>query len=152
ISSIRKMEVIRGPAGSLYGTNTGGAVLIYDHQDHNSRREDSVMFRESVSGGSWGMIHGSIGWDMRSKKTDVIIQEGWQRSDGYRLQSKMVRANVSVFEKARLNDRNQIGLVFISTGLQYQTPGGLTYSEMLQNPRQARPHSGSTPGAEEQKS
>ncbi|MFW1420215.1 hypothetical protein ACEV8X_22560, partial [Vibrio parahaemolyticus] len=37
------------------------------------------------------------------------------------------------------------------TRLQYQTPGGLTAAQMLENPAAARPPAGTIPGAVQQK-
>jgi iron complex outermembrane receptor protein len=139
--ALNAAEIIKGPAGSLYGAGTGGAVLL-----------TSAPIAESVAGitlqagsyGSW-RLGGSI--DAASETIGSRVDFVRQQSDGYREQSAMrrnaVHADFSFFRDAS----NALSLTMLYTDLFYQTPGGLTEAQYQANPAQARPDSPAGPGA-----
>lgn len=139
--ALNAAEVIKGPAGSLYGAGTGGAVLM-----------SSAPIAESTAGitlqagsyGSW-RLGGSI--DAASETIGSRVDFVRQQSDGYREQSAMrknaVHADFSFFRDAS----NALSLTMLYTDLFYQTPGGLTEAQYQANPAQARPDSPAGPGA-----
>src|SRR5581483_7353339 len=70
-----------------------------------------------------------------------------QSSDGYRQWTSMRRDVASWETQVKASDKQTIHGYMLYSDLYYQTPGGLTRTEYLANPRQARPPSGASPGA-----
>ena len=70
-----------------------------------------------------------------------------QTSDGYRQQSKM-RRDIATWESLlKINNKQTLHAYMSYSDLYYQTPGGLTLTQYNADPKQARPGSGSQPGA-----
>lgn len=144
-SMVGSAEVIKGPASSLYGAGTGGALLL--HTD--LREEKSLSLSSTV--GSYGMWRMQAGARLSTKGSGTAANYFHQQSDGYRDQTQMSRDVIQAQASFRVNEnRTLTGSIFYSD-LYYQTPGGLTESEMEEAPTQSRPPAGASPGAAQQK-
>lgn len=139
--ALHSAEVIKGPAGSLYGAGTGGAVLLGSAPIIESAAGITV---QAGSYGSW-RLGGSI--EAASETVGTRVDFVRQQSDGYREQSAMrrnaVHADFSFFKNAS----DALSMTMLYTDLFYQTPGGLTEAQYQANPAQARPDSPAGPGA-----
>lgn len=160
-SSVRNMEIIKGPGSSLYGAGTGGTVLL--QPDNNLGFRDG---RISLMGGSCGTYQMlmSTGLGRMSKvgappETPALhfgVHGGFQGSKGYREQSAMNRFNGGLVF-SRNTEESAFNVLVFAAQLGYETPGGLTKAQFDENPRQARPAAPATPfrpaipGAVEQK-
>lgn len=147
-TSVKSMEIIKGPGSSLYGAGTGGTVLL---QPHHTKFGD---FRCSLMGGSYGtwQLMGNTGL-LRINKMNtspsapamyLSLHGGFQGSNGYREQTAMGRANAAL-EFSRNTETSSFNVVFLAAQLGYETPGGLTRTQFEENPRQARPAAPATP-------
>jgi len=144
-NSINNIEIIKGPGGSLYGAGTGGVVLI---NSADQRKEWNL----TTLVGSYGLQRYQLGGELIStKNTTVNSQLAYQKSDGYREQTKMERLAFSLGSSTSLTKTSTLSTTLFATGLFYETPGGLTLSQFESNPRQARPATATQPGAAEQK-
>jgi iron complex outermembrane recepter protein len=137
------MEVIKGPAGSLYGAGTGGVMLA--HSITNGWKEGAQA--EYVTG-SYGLhnILASVHWGKKENKNTIAYSHN--QSDGYRDNTKMRRDNLMWSTRLNINDRQQLEGHFLFNNMYYQTPGGLTLAEFNANPKQARPAAGAFPSAQ----
>ncbi len=144
-NSVNNIEIIKGPGGSLYGAGTGGVVLI---NSTNQRKELDFV----ALAGSYGLQRYQIGGELFSTmKTTVHTQLAYQRSDGYREQTRMERLALNVGATTALTKKSTLSINLFSTGLFYETPGGLTLSQFESDPKQARPATQTQPGAVGQK-
>ena len=145
-NSIGSMEIIKGPGGSLYGAGTGGVVLL---ASPSITRED---LRLSIMTGSYGLFRFQTSIILApSKKFQIQVGIGAQKSDGYRQQTNMNRLMTQVNWRNVLSAKSFLSGTIFVTDLSYQTPGGLTEAQYDQDPRQARPTVGTSPGAVDQK-
>jgi iron complex outermembrane receptor protein len=140
-------EVIKGPAASMYGAGTGGAVLLKSVQPFSPVPTDQL--KASVSGGSYGLFNQQADWIHQQNNFTASIEQTHMESDGYRQQSAMHKDAFKWDGNLKLKNQ-QLDFLFFYTDLYYQTPGGLTLAQMTQNPRSARPASGAIPGAVQQ--
>src|SRR5690606_38003319 len=65
-------------------------------------------------------------------------------------QTRMVRDVLHAVGKFRPGSDREIEMNLFYADLMYETPGGLTYAQFKDNPKQARPAAGPSPGAKEQ--
>jgi iron complex outermembrane receptor protein len=137
LTQIQQIEVIKGPAASMYGTGTGGVLLMRTRVDDASRQ-----FFAGIQGGSFGLTHAYV---YKQEK-----QQQWHashfQSDGYRAQSAMRRNMLQWSRKFGTNMSSWEALAFVAD-LSYQTPGGLTLTQFNDNPQAARPAAGALPSA-----
>ena len=76
-----KVEVLRGPASTIYGSNAmGGVVNIVTRQ----MQQDGVSTNINVQGGSYGTLQASAINRFRKDKFSSIVGANYGRTDGHR--------------------------------------------------------------------
>jgi iron complex outermembrane receptor protein len=143
---LQRVEVLKGPDGSLFGANSGGVVLLESHQ------HDSSSVQGSISSGSYGLFREHELVNNVSKKVHWNFGQAFQRSHGYRQQTAMNRLNLLGSGKLQYGISNSVTLTALFSDIHYQTPGGLTKAQFQENPKLARPAAGLVSGAAAQKS
>ncbi|HMO33482.1 MAG TPA: TonB-dependent receptor [Lacibacter sp.] len=140
--NIHSVEVLRGPAGSLYGAGNGGTVLL-----QTLGQEAAPAAGLSLNGGSFGLsqLNAFVRWGETGSSNQVSYNR--MRSDGYRDWTQMQRDVISWDSRINLGQRQTVRTYALYADLRYQTPGGLSPAEYAANPRQARPAAGVFPGS-----
>ena len=136
------LEIIKGPAGSLYGAGTGGAILI-----HTQPQNWDPGFTGDYTFGSFNTntVDGQVRFGDSVNQNTVSYTH--QTSDGYRAHTALRRDFVSWESTLKNTGREKLTSYASYGDLYYQTPGGLTLKEFTANPRQARPSAGGFPSA-----
>ena len=150
ISGIEQAEVIKGPAGSLYGAGTGGAILLTTPSFMNDQKLDTSSFHIALSGGSYGAANEQVSYRVQSKNFSSVLSQVHNQSDGYRQQSRLRKDNIQYAFKSQSNPKISTEGIVLLSDLYYQTPGGLNPAQFAANPRQARPATQVLPSAIEQ--
>ena len=127
------LEIIKGPAGSLYGAGVGGAMLISSLQPSLPR---GLGLDYSMGSYNTQGLHLSA----RLGDPDHQSNLSYSRlsSDGYRQQSAMRRDIASWENRWKVNSRQVIHGFLLYSDMYYQTPGGLTAAQYNANPKAAR--------------
>lgn len=144
--AISRIEVLKGPDGSLFGANSGGVVLI----DPVGSIRDSLNVELGSSAGSYGMIHQNTSMQFLGRESQFNLDQAFLKSDGYRDNSAMRRHYIQAMEQWNYNATNQLKLFAFYADQHYETPGGLNAEQYSEDPRQARQAAGPNPGAVEQ--
>lgn len=139
VNSISRMEIIKGPSGSMYGSGTGGVVLLNSGSDKIAKEKFVDM---QVTGGSYGLFSGSASY-RKTGKNASSYSVSHQQSDGYRQHTSMRRDVAHYTGSYQLNNKQRINANVFYADLFYETPGALTLAELIADPRQARPAAGS---------
>lgn len=140
-SSIGNIEIYKGPEASIFGANTGGTILI----SPPSISQNSVS--ASATAGSYGLFHQTASIQQKFKSYRFSLMEGYQRSDGFRENSAMDRKYFQTYHQWDYSSRGNLKLYAFYSDLSYQTPGGLTLTQLESNPKSARPATAAVPGA-----
>ena len=148
---IGKAEVIKGPAGSIYGAGTGGAVLLGSQSLLSDNIQDSSAFRGMMSGGRFGHFNEALQYQVHRKGFQLTVSQGHMQSSGYRDQSSMRKDNVLFRMKTKESSKMSSEWLVLLADLQYETPGGLNLVQRNANPRQSRPAAGIFPSAKDQR-
>lgn len=143
--SINRIEVLKGPDGSLFGANSGGVVLMDPFSRQNSSGAEL-----GLTGGSYGLFHQNAAVHSIGEKSRFGISQAYLTSEGYRDHSAMRRHYVQLTERWNYHGSNQLKVFAFFADQHYETPGGLNESQFSEDPRQARQPAGPNPGAEEQ--
>ncbi len=146
VNDFNRVEILKGPAGSMYGAGTGGVVLLGNNLTESTGKSISAQ----VGGGSYGMFNaGAAFTDVGQSRYSLSFNH--QQADGYRDQSAMRRDVGNFTGKFFINQKQRISANIFYSDLYYQTPGGLTQAELSANPHQSRPAAGALPSAAKQK-
>jgi iron complex outermembrane recepter protein len=141
--AISSAEILKGPDGSLFGANSGGVVRLALAPPPN----DTHHLQVNLQGGSYGLFHGSIGWQQQWKNYQLQVFQGYQRADGYRQNTAMKRSYTQTTQRWEYKPGYALKLLAFYSDLSYLTPGGLTLKESEANPRAARPATPANAGA-----
>ncbi|MGZ3938553.1 MAG: TonB-dependent receptor [Flavisolibacter sp.] len=144
--NFNSLEIIKGPASSLYGAGTGGALLI----DGMNEKESAGVTTE-YSAGSYHLQNFYAGITTGAGQSISTASFQHQQNDGYRDQSALRRDVFSWTGSFRINENKYLKTSFLYGDLSYGTPGGLTKAEYDANPRASRPAAGGFPSAEQAK-
>ena len=143
-NSVKAVEVLKGPDGSLFGANSGGVVRFKTYDPSR----DSSNVHIGIGSGSYGLFQENVGIEQRTGTKNIMsVNEGWLRSDGYRQHSALDRRYIQLADRWSYSKNAQLRFLFFYSDLNYQTPGGLTLAQFDQNPRQARSATDALPGA-----
>ncbi|MEO6232798.1 MAG: TonB-dependent receptor [Ferruginibacter sp.] len=133
-SNVGKMEIIKGPGGSMYGAGTGGVLLL------NSRvagpDENSIAI--NTLAGSYGLVESNITYRRDTEHANYSLQYAHQQSDGWRDHTNTRRDVANYTGTFEVSKKQTISTNIFYSDLYYQTPGGLTSAQLMVNPRQAR--------------
>lgn len=140
--NVNSIEIIKGPASSLYGAGTGGAILI---KSLSGSRKPGLSLNYLAGSYDHQMINASLQLGRDNFQNNISYTQ--QESDGYRVQSKMKREVITYEARINASEKDQLNVSFLYGDLYYQTPGGLTKAQFQANPKAARPAAGIFPSA-----
>ncbi len=143
--SLHRIEILKGPEGSVFGANSGGVIRVTPHQD-----VEHTTYSAGANVGSYGSVIQQAAVQVKQGPYRATLHEAFQRSDGYRQNSSLRRKFVSLAQQWMYRSDAQFRAYGFYSDLNYQTPGGLTISQVQADPRAARPAAGKIPGAAEQ--
>ena len=147
MSNTGKVEIIKGPSGSLYGAGTGGVVLLKSNLNPDEGK--NIVFQ--ATGGSFGLFSTNASYNRADKNSSSSLSFSHQQSDGYRNHTNMRRDVANFTGTYFISPKQNISANIFYNDLYYETPGALTLADLAKDPRQARPAAGIFPGAETNK-
>jgi iron complex outermembrane receptor protein len=146
INSVRSLEILKGPDGSLFGANSGGVVILRPM----GTSADSNYAAVGLNGGSYGLIHENAKLQNSTGRNQLNISQAYQSYGGYREHSYMQRHYFQATDKYTISANDQLKALALYSNLSYQTPGGLTLAQMQANPQWSRQATKTLPSAIDQ--
>lgn len=143
VNSIKHIEVLKGPDGSLFGANSGGVVLV----SPVAGNANSNLVLAEIEGGSYSLFHENVAYQNVTANNQLNITQAYETYGGYRQQSNMYRNYFQLSDKWSYDKHNNLKVLGFYSDLNYQTPGGLTLSQFQDDPQLARPATATVPGA-----
>lgn len=145
---IQNIAILKGPDGSLFGPNSGGVIRIAPNGYGYGSNAASVL----LGGGSFGTFNQQLHVQREVSETyRFAFDQAYVRSDGFREHTALDKKYFQTAHHWKYSERGSLRLLALYSDLYYQTPGGLTETQFLENPRQARPGTPTTPGSVEQR-
>ncbi|MEO5891664.1 MAG: TonB-dependent receptor [Ferruginibacter sp.] len=144
--NVGKIEIIKGPGGSMYGAGTGGVVLL---SSRNAGTDENSIAINSLAG-SYGLMESNIAYRRATDNTNYSLQYSHQQSDGWRDLTGTRRDVANYTGTFNINAKQSISTNIFYSDLYYQTPGGLTLAQVNADPRQSRPAGGPSRSAAQQ--
>ena len=139
---IGRLEVLKGPAGSVYGAGTGGVARF----ETPAVAAGTSRVAAGATVGSYGLRRNTITAETGSATTSVRAQYAHQSLDGYRQQSALQRDVLALDVRTTASPKTTLAAHLLYADISYQLPGGLTRAQLAADPRQARPGTAAVPG------
>ncbi len=140
--NFQSAEIIKGPAGSLYGANIGGAMLI--HTMPNVWNSGATV---DYSYGSFAANNVNANIRFGDDDHENNFNYAHLSSNGYRQQTQMHRDIFSWENAVKASDKQTLRAFIFYGDLYYQTPGALTKKQYDSNAVQSRPGAGKAQAA-----
>ncbi|WP_400191637.1 TonB-dependent receptor family protein [Hymenobacter sp. B81] len=145
-ATLGRIEVLKGPAGSVYGAGTGGVAILQAKQ----LPTDGASVRAGAMAGSFGLRRYTTEAQHTStsngRRQQTYAHYAHQQLDSYRQQSALRRNVLALGGELQTSDKRTVAAHLLYSDIDYQLPGGLTRGQFEQNPRQARPGTATAPG------
>lgn len=133
VTNMQQVEVIKGPAGSVYGAGNGGTLLMQSNAP--------ILNTELTSGltlGSFETIRYDLGYHEKLEKGSISFKYAENHSDGHREQSFLDRKVAEISGKVEYMEGRELSANVLYSDLNYGIPGGLNLTQFETNPEQAR--------------
>ncbi len=135
LNNIGKVEIIKGPAGSIFGAGIGGVLNI---------QSDAIQIKPlsadiSYTAGSYGYHKVSANLNTGNASSRFSLRYAKQKGDGYRDHTNFDREVIQMSGAFYTSEKRTLTAQILYSNLLYQLPGGLTKEQYDENPRQARP-------------
>lgn len=134
LESIARIEVLRGPASSLYGNASGGVIQLFTEDP-----PDVPTIESRTLAGSFGLIKTSLKGGATSGDVGVFVQGSYFSIGGYRDHATAYDGTLAA--KLRWTPAETTRVTLLANAVDAplaQDPGGLTWAQARANPRQAR--------------
>ncbi len=136
LSNVQNTEIIKGPAGSIYGAGNGGVISF-----ESKRTIEENRISTDLNVGDFGLMRYRFGIDQQVGNGGVSVSYVHQKSDGFRDHSAVDRKVFQLAAHMNPSEKQTLSTQILYADLNYQIPGALTATQLEANPRQARPGS-----------
>ena len=133
LENLNAIEIIKGPKGTGFGTNLGGAMLLRSKE----AVEPGASLSNSFTVGSYGMIKNSLRFEHSDEKLNFNLQYGHFETDGYRENNSFERDGILLNGSYTINTKSSISLLVNHIDYTAQIPSSLSQTAFDENPRQA---------------
>lgn len=128
---LQRIDIIKGPKATIYGTNLGGAILL------NAKLNTSTFFKNNLTVGSFNLVKNSLGGSFSDDKVSLIFNYDHLSTDGYRQNSNYDRNAAFLNLNYKLNANNEINFLVNKTNFTAHIPSSINNTAFNENPRQA---------------
>ncbi|MDE1190683.1 MAG: TonB-dependent receptor plug domain-containing protein [Arachidicoccus sp.] len=126
-SQLQSAEIIKGPASSLYGANTGGAVILHSGRVSTAHTND---FNLGMGTGSYNLFDEHAAWTYTDKNFQSNLQQSHLQNNGCRQQSALRKNIIKWDGSTNISTHEKLNYIFFYSDIFYQTPGGLTLHQL----------------------
>lgn len=144
-NALGSIEVLKGPAGSIFGAGYGGVVQL-----NTPTAAPGHEFSGSFQGGSYASFAGNARYQYASQRMNLVAAFSGRGSDGYRHHAGMSGYNGLFSGAFFLNAGHTLTFSYSGAHIDYRTPGGLTLAQMETDRQASRPATATLPSASQQ--
>lgn len=128
--SLSRIEIIKGPASSIYGAGLGGVINLYAAEGEMDKTEAAgeVLF------GSFGMLKKTISASHGTETTSLFANFSDLQTDGYRENGDYSRKSRLVHGSLKTAENNKLSFLANFTRLKAFIPSSINESDFRNNP------------------
>ena len=131
---IKSIEVLQGPASSLYGNASGGVINI-----NTLDQIEKNYTQAGITIGSFGTQQYQLSQGLTSQNTIALLHGSYTQSNGYRVQSGYKNLNLNAKVKHSLTNKSSVTFnLNFADSPQADDPGGINLESVIADREQAR--------------
>ncbi len=132
-SVMERIEIIKGPATSVYGAGLGGTIII--------TAKDPTLKPASITNnfhaGSWDLYRNTLSVNAAGDNLGVSLLYNHTQSNGYRQNNRYRRDGITAVAKTTQGDKTDITLLLSYTSLKAHIPSSIDSMTYMTSPRSA---------------
>ena len=133
LENLSQIEVIKGPKGTTFGANLGGAIILNPKEALGK----STNFSNNFTIGSFGLLKNNLSFNHFDGKLRLGFQYGHLETVGYRQNSNFERDGILLNTSYRINAKHKISLLINHIDFTAQIPSSLGATAFAEDPQQA---------------
>ena len=122
---INHIDVIKGPASTLYGGGVGGTLRFYIQPE----AVKGTSLSQSFMGGSFKTFQSATRVDAVSENSSVMLNYNHFESDGYRPRGTSNRNNYTFLGNFKLNSKQNLEVYAAHNNTREGVPGQISYAD-----------------------
>lgn len=133
LASIEKIEIIKGPNSTSFGSGLGGVIQLFS-------RETPLLEsfgKSTVTFGSFGLLQQRLSAGYSDSKTNVFTSFTDLQSDGFRANSSYNRKSFNLHGKQKINSKGDLSFLGTFTRLKAFIPSSINETDLKNNPEKA---------------
>lgn len=135
VASIEKIEIIKGPNSTSFGSGLGGAIHLFS-------KETPVLEsfgKATTTFGSYGLVQQRLSGGYSDVNLNVYSSYSDLQSDGYRANSSYKRQAFNLHGKQKIAENGNLSFIGIFTRLKAYISSSLNEKDFVNNPEKAAP-------------
>jgi len=124
-AGLDRMELLRGPQGTLYGSSAMGGVLLFN-TTHGCGPTKGIIAAELGSFGTWNLGTAVSGGTNTFGYSGSL---GWERTDNWTNHNENRSTNFSTRLEQKVTDKVVAGVTLRGQESRYNSPGSRTYPD-----------------------
>lgn len=133
LENLSQIEVVKGPKGSIHGSNLGGAIILGPKEALGI----STNFSNNSTIGSFGLLKNNLSFNHYDGRLRLGLQYGHLETNGYRENSNFERDGLLLNTSYQINKKNKISLLVNHIDFTAQIPSSLGATAFGEDPQQA---------------
>lgn len=133
LQNLGSIEVIKGPKGSSYGSNLGGAIVLSTKAPIIER----TLLRNNFSLGSYGMLKNNLSFSHSEKNMNINLSYNHLEIDGYRDNNRFERDGLLLTTAFRLGAASKLDLMVNHIDYTAQIASSINATDFREDPTRA---------------
>jgi iron complex outermembrane receptor protein len=133
VASIQKIEIIKGPNSTSFGSGLGGVIHLFS-------RETPLMEsfgKVTTTFGSFGLLQQRLSGGYSDANSNIFSSYSDLQSVGYRANSSYKRKSFNLHGKQKISTKGNLSFLGILTRLKAYIPSSLNENDFNNNPEKA---------------
>ena len=133
LASIEKIEIIKGPNATSFGSGLGGVIQLFS-------RETPLMEKfgkSTVTFGSFGLLQQRLSAGFSDSKTNLYASYNDLAIDGFRNNSSYKRKSFNLHGKQKISSNGNLSFLGTFTRLKAFIPSSINETDLKNNPEKA---------------
>lgn len=133
LENLGSIEIIKGPKGTAYGANLGGAILLKSR----TPKYNTTVISNNFTLGSYNLIKDNLSIQHNSDAFYIGVNYNYTDIDGYRENNNFKRNGLLLNTEYRINESNAIGVLINHIDYLAQIASSINQTDFNEDPTQA---------------
>ncbi|HUH47619.1 MAG TPA: TonB-dependent receptor, partial [Arenibacter sp.] len=133
MENLSHIDLIKGPKGTNFGANLGGAILLNSKQPATGYS----YFKNSFTVGSYNLIKNNFSLGIQENKLALSLHYGYMETDGYRDNNRFQRQGILLDLNYQIGSNTRLGLLVNNVDYTAYIPSSLGKTDFNEDPKQA---------------